>query len=200
MGTLYRWITWHLSTQHLPSHIILIIIFLVKMLWLCKSSSDTETCMSIIFFKMKEKKKAARVESSMHLNPNRTQPVLSPTCQIHQATQKFHRYEERQDVPAVFWSRWSLTVSEDHCVCLPVSDSAPDLRRKTTWLKKKLHFHLTQETRLPIPKWPKTKTDGFRKDTKQLSNCVVHPVFMKVFLYPVIETLTLSLKHLLFTK
>lgn len=63
--------------------------------------SDTEKCMSIIFFQ-NERKKTARVESRMHLNPNRTQPVLSPTCQIHQATQKFHRYEERQDVPAVF--------------------------------------------------------------------------------------------------
>lgn len=27
--------------------------------------------------------------------------------------------------------------------------------------KKRLHFHLTQETRIPIPKWPKIKTDGF---------------------------------------
>lgn len=69
------------------------------MLWLCKSSSDTETCMSIF---LNERKKTSRVESRMHLNPNRTQPVLSPTCQIHQATQKFHRYEERQDVPAAF--------------------------------------------------------------------------------------------------
>lgn len=52
--------------------------------------------------KKKEKEKTARVASRMRRNPNRTQPVLSPMCQMHQATQKFHRYEERQGVTAVF--------------------------------------------------------------------------------------------------
>lgn len=95
-GTLYRWIPWHLSTQHLPSHKIMTVF--VKM---CASLQLTQrhTC-PLFFFKKKEK--TARVARRMHPNPNRTQPVLSPTCQIHQATQKFHRYEERQDVPEIF--------------------------------------------------------------------------------------------------
>lgn len=149
-----------IKIHRITTNIILLVLFaLIKMP--CACTVCVCTCVQVfnrhkdihVQYK-KKKKKTARVASRMHLNPNRTQPVLAPTCQIHQATQKFHRYEERQEVTAVFWSGWSLTVSEDHCVCLPVSQSAPDLRRKTTRLKKKgLHFHLTQGTGLAIPKW-----------------------------------------------
>lgn len=59
-----------------------------------------------------------------------TQAALSHTCQIHQATQKFHRNEERQEVTGALWSRWSLAVSEDHCVCLSLSVSAPDFGKE----------------------------------------------------------------------
>lgn len=70
-------------------------ITLVRMLWVFHT--QRHTCPFVL-----KKEKTARVASRMHLNANRTQPALSPTCQIHQATQKFHRYEERQDVTAVF--------------------------------------------------------------------------------------------------
>lgn len=81
--------------------------------------------------------------------PDRTQLGLSHTCQIHQAAQKFHGKKKKKRTTQSY-RRWTLTVSENHCVCLL---SPPDSRRKTTKSKKKkvCVSTQTQETRLPIP-------------------------------------------------
>lgn len=100
----------------------------------CKSGSYTHTAHGLFW-------KTCSCGSEHHASsPITHNQVCHTRVKYIKILRNSREKNERQEVTRALWSRWTLTVSENCCVCLPFSVSAPDSRRKITG-KKGLRFH-----------------------------------------------------------